>query len=36
MTFMPTRLPVGIGATDDPLLRARAGAYAAASLQRRR
>jgi catalase len=36
MTFMPTRLPAGIAISDDPMLRARAGAYAAASLARRR
>jgi catalase len=36
MTFVPTRLPAGITATDDPMLRARAGVYASASLARRR
>lgn len=36
MTFMPTRLPAGIAASDDPMLLARANAYASASLARRR
>ncbi|NYE59488.1 catalase [Duganella sp. 1224] len=36
MVFLPTRLPAGIAASDDPILRARAAAYAAASLKRRR
>ncbi|MYN39972.1 catalase [Duganella sp. FT109W] len=36
MTFMPTRLPTGIAASDDPMLRARANVYASASLARRR
>lgn len=36
MTFMPTRLPAGIDPSDDPMLRARANVYAAASLARRR
>lgn len=36
MVFMPNRLPTGIALSDDPVLQARASAYAAASLSRRR